>query len=200
MKVDKYHKVSNLMLKWCKMSFYLILFQCEIWNTTLLDVNNKWVCTFHTHIFRSSKSQIQRRFDWISWRFRNKLKIPRTQMYGLRKVLRRQSSLLTESGSSWGGCIRVEDILNFLTVFWAVHHDPSLLSECILKCHYGGSWLLYCSLVIFDFRGFTLFNTWCIWMRISSAFYFSSFRMEGSNRLYELFHRNLFWGRLECSP
>ena len=56
MKVEKYHKVSNLTLKWCKMSFYFILFQCEIWNMTSMDVNNKWVCTFHTGIFRSSKS------------------------------------------------------------------------------------------------------------------------------------------------
>ena len=71
MKVDKYHKVSNLTLKWCKMSFYFILFQCEIWNMTSLDVNNKWVCTFHTEFLNSSKSQIQPRFDWISWRFRN---------------------------------------------------------------------------------------------------------------------------------
>ena len=78
MKVDKYHKVSNLTLKWCKMSFYFILFQCEIWNMTSLDVNNKWVCTFHTEILHSSKSQIQPRFDWISWRFRNELKIPHT--------------------------------------------------------------------------------------------------------------------------
>ena len=29
-KVDKYHEVCNLTLKWCKMPFYLILFQCEI--------------------------------------------------------------------------------------------------------------------------------------------------------------------------
>ena len=72
--VDKYHKVPNLTLKWCKMSFYLILFQCEIWNMTSLDIKYIWVCTFHTGIFRWSKSQIQRHFDWISWRFRNELK------------------------------------------------------------------------------------------------------------------------------
>ena len=38
-----------------------MLFQCEIWNMTSLqlDVNNKWVCTFHTGICRLSKSQIE---------------------------------------------------------------------------------------------------------------------------------------------
>ena len=76
MKVDKYHKFSNLTLKWCKMPFYLILFQCEIWNMTSLDVHNKWVCTFPPEIFHLSNSQIQRRFYWISWRFRNEVKIP----------------------------------------------------------------------------------------------------------------------------
>ena len=38
MKLDIYHKVSNLTLKWCKMSFYFIHFQCEILNMTSLDV------------------------------------------------------------------------------------------------------------------------------------------------------------------
>ena len=57
--------VCNLTLKWCKMSFYLILFQCEIWNMTLLDVNNKWDCTFHRGIFLFVKKSNSTTF-WLN--------------------------------------------------------------------------------------------------------------------------------------
>ena len=65
MKVDKYHKVSNLTLKWCKMSFYFILFQCEIWNMTSVDVNNKWVCTSQHRNFLSVKKSNSTPF-WLN--------------------------------------------------------------------------------------------------------------------------------------
>ena len=60
MKIDKYYKVSNLTLIWCKMSFYLILFQCEIGNMTSLDVNSIFRERFRSKILHS-KTAMQKR-------------------------------------------------------------------------------------------------------------------------------------------
>ncbi len=43
-------QVSNLILEWCNMSFYLILFKSEIGSITSLDSKRKWVCTFQMGI------------------------------------------------------------------------------------------------------------------------------------------------------
>ena len=75
--LHSFSNISYLMLKWCKMSFYFIHFQCEMLNMTSLDVNNKWVCTFHTGIFLFviKSNSMPFLIKYVSWRFRNELKI-----------------------------------------------------------------------------------------------------------------------------